>query len=94
MPFYVLTNNAPFAIQVQENKRPGDAWSIIEPNQSVPLWPKSDCRTLHVRAGSDDTVSRPFKFDEPQCTLLKIKNKVGLHQYFAEHSTKKKKTKK
>lgn len=82
MPFYVLTNNAPFTIQVQENKRPGDSWIVIEPKQSVPLWPKSDGRTLHVRAGEDEAVSRPFKFDEPQCTLLKLKNKVGFRIFY------------
>lgn len=77
MPFYVLTNNAPFTIQVQENKRPGDPWIVIEPTHSVPLWPKADGKTLHVRVGDDDTVSRPFKFDDAQCTLLKLKNRVG-----------------
>lgn len=78
MPFYVLTNKAPYAIQVQENNRPGDPWITIETDQSVPLWPKSDARTLHVRAGNDDALSRPFKFDEVQCTLLKLKNRVKI----------------
>lgn len=77
MPFYVLTNKAPFTIQVQENNRPGDPWITIETDQSVPFWPKSDCRTLHVRASDDDALSRPFKFDEAQCTLLKLKNQVS-----------------
>lgn len=76
MPFYVLTNKAPFTIRVQENNRSADSWVVIEPDQSVPLWPKSDTKTLHVRAGDDDNVSRPFKFDEAQCTLLKLKNRV------------------
>lgn len=76
MPFYVLTNKAPFTIQVQEDKRPADRWIVIEPDQSIPLWPKSGSKTLHVRAGNDETVSRSFKFDEPQCTLLKLKNRV------------------
>lgn len=78
MPCYVLTNKAPFTIQVQENKRPGDPWITVDPEQSVPIWPKADCKTLHVRAGDDETVSPPFKFDEAQCTLLKIQNKVRL----------------
>lgn len=69
-------NKAPFAIHVQEDKRPGDPWVTIEPEQCVPLWPKSDGKTLHVRAGNDETVSRPFKFVEAQCTLLKLKNRV------------------
>lgn len=77
MPFYVLTNKAPFTIQVQEDKRPGDTWVVVEPEQSVPFWPKADCKTLHVRAGDDETISRPFKFDEAQCTLLKWENKVS-----------------
>lgn len=75
MPFYVLTNKAPFTIRVQEDKRPGDAWVSVEPEQSVPFWPKTE--TLHVRAGDDETVSRPFKIDEAQCTLLNIRNKVS-----------------
>lgn len=78
MPFYVLTNKAPFTIRVQENNRPGDKWIVIEPDECVPFWPKSECKTLHVRAGDDETVSRPFKFDDAQCTLLKLKNKVKL----------------
>lgn len=72
-------NNAPFAIQVQESKRPGDSWIVIESQDCVPLWPKSDGKTLHVRAGNDENVSRPFNFDEAQCTLLKMKNRVSKH---------------
>lgn len=95
MPFYVLTNKAPFAIQVQEEKRPADPWIVIEPDQSVPLWPKStDCRRLHVRAGDDETVSRPFKFDEAQCTLLKLKNRVCLWKIEKNFQTTKKRKKK
>lgn len=78
MPFYMAINRTPFTIQVQETNRPGDPWIVIEPEQCVPLWPKSDKKTLHVRAGDDgETVTRPFKLDEAQCTLLKMKNRVS-----------------
>lgn len=88
MPFYVVINKAPFTIQVQENKRPGDPWLIVDPEQCVPLWPKSNDKTLHVRASDDETVSRPFKFTDPQCTLLKLKNRVRylLLFYLLKHS--------
>lgn len=79
MPFYMVINKTPFTIQIQETNRPGDPWTAIESEQCVPLWPKSDKKTLHVRAGDDDaTVSRPFKLDEAQCTLLKMKNRVRM----------------
>lgn len=79
MPFYVLMNKAPFTIQVQDDKRPGDPWLTVEPEDCAPLWPKSDNKTLHVRVKDDETISRPFKFNDVQCSLLKMKNRVREH---------------
>lgn len=76
MPFYVVTNKAPFTIEIQEEKRPGDKWLSIEPDECVPFWPKSEVDTLHVKVRNDSHVSRPFKYTEAHCTLLKLKNKV------------------
>lgn len=76
VPFFVMMNKAPFAIEVQEDKRPADKWTKIEANQCVPLWPKDESKMLRVRACDNKHVSRPFKFDEVQCTLLKMENQV------------------
>lgn len=83
MPFYMVINKTPFKIQIQETNRPADPWIAIDSEQCIPLWPKSDKKMLHVRVGDDDeTVSRPFKLDEAQCTLLKMKNRVSLTKNF------------
>lgn len=84
MPFYVLMNKAPFAIQVQDNKRPGDTWLTIEPEDCAPLWPRSESNTLHVRVKDDENISRPFKFTEVQCSLLKMKNRVNIQLKWPE----------
>lgn len=86
MPFYVLLNKAPFTIQVQDDKRPGDRWLNVEPEECAPLWPKSDSRTLHVRVKDNQTISRPFKFTDVQCSLLKMKNRVIFFLYNFEFS--------
>lgn len=70
-------NKAPYAIEVQENNRPGDRWVEVQENDCIPFWPKSDANMLRVKAKDDSNVSRPFKCTDVQCTLLKIKNKVN-----------------
>lgn len=30
-PYYVIINEAPYAIECQENGRPADPWTVIEP---------------------------------------------------------------
>lgn len=74
-----MMNKTPFVIEVQEDKRPADPWVQVEPDQCVPLWPKTDSnRMLRVKAIDDVNISRPFKYTEVQCTLLKMNNKVKL----------------
>lgn len=78
MPLYVLLNKAPFAIQVQEDSRPGDPWLTIESDECVPFWPKSVVgNTMHVKAKDSETISRTFKYGTVQCSLLKLKNRVN-----------------
>lgn len=77
MPFCVLLNRAPFPIQVQENDRPADPWITLEPEACQPFWPKSEGKIIHVKVKDSEIISRPFKFTEAQCNLLKLKNRVS-----------------
>lgn len=81
MPFYVLVNKAPYTIEVQENSRPGDPWIKVEEDQCIPFWPKSNMEMLRVKVADDADTSRPFKFTDTQCILLRLNNKVQLELY-------------
>lgn len=77
IPMYVMMNKAPFTIQVQEDRRPGDPWIEVKPDECVPLWPKAESsRMLRVKTEGDISASSAFRYNDVQCTLLKIKNKV------------------
>lgn len=77
IPMYVMMNKAPFTIQVQEDRRPGDPWIEVKPDECVPLWPKAESsRMLRVKTEGDISASAAFRYNDVQCTLLKIKNKV------------------
>lgn len=78
MPYYILVNRGIFDIEVQEFQRPADARIIVKSNDCVPLWPKSEnCRMLRAKIVNTDEVSAPFKYDEVQCSLLRLNNKFG-----------------
>lgn len=77
-PYYVIINNATFAIECQELDRPADPWTKVEPNSCTALWPKSerDDKLLKLRIFGTDEISAPFLFTESHTSLLKLKNKV------------------
>lgn len=79
IPMYVMMNKAPFTIEVQEDRRPGDPWTSIEHNKCIPLWPKTKSdlsKMLRVRTPNDTSASSPFQYNEVQTSLLKMNNKV------------------
>lgn len=77
IPMYVMMNKAPFTIEVQEDRRPGDPWIEVPQDKCVPLWPKTDSsKLLRVKSKDDMSLSSPFKFNEVQCSLLRFNNKV------------------
>lgn len=77
IPMYVMMNKAPFTIEVQEDRRPGDPWIEVPQDQCVPLWPKTDSsKLLRVKTKDDMNLSSPFRFNEVQCSLLRFNNKV------------------
>lgn len=77
-PYYIVMNNAPFVIEVQEFDRPGDPWTRIEANSCSPLWPKSSLeeKLLKLRIEGTTEVSASFLYTESHNTLLKLKNYV------------------
>lgn len=79
-PYYVIINNASFAMECQENDRPGDSWLTIEPKSCSALWPKSelDDKLLKLRVKDTDEVSAGFLYTESHTSLLKLKNKVSI----------------
>lgn len=74
-----MMNKAPFTIEVQEDRRPGDPWIEVQQDQCVPLWPRTDSsKLLRVKSKDDMNLSSPFKMNEVQCSLLRFNNKVIL----------------
>lgn len=82
-PYYVIINNAPFAIECQELDRPADAWTQVEENSCSALWPRSekDDKLLKLRVVSTEEVSAPFLYTETHTTLLKLQNRVSCNQF-------------
>lgn len=77
-PYYIIVNRGIFDIEVQEYQRPADARINVKSNECVPWWPKSEsCRMLRAKIINTDEVSAPFKYDEVQCSLLRLNNKYG-----------------
>lgn len=86
IPMYVMMNKAPFPIEVQEDRRPGDPWIEVPQDQCVPLWPKTDSsKLLRVKSKDDLNLSSPFRFNEVQCSLLRFNNKVCAVEVKAPH---------
>lgn len=78
MPFYVLINRTPFDVEVQEDQRPADPRILVKTNDCAPLWPKAESnRMLRAKVVGLDEITAPFKYDDVQCTLLQLRNKVG-----------------
>ncbi|XP_018574731.1 vacuolar protein sorting-associated protein 13 isoform X2 [Anoplophora glabripennis] len=78
-PYYVIINNAPYAIECQENDRPADHWLAVEPKSCSPLWPRSDMedKLLRLRVEGTTENSAPFLYTESHNTLLRLNNKYG-----------------
>lgn len=78
-PYYVIINKAPFAVEVQEDQRPGDPWLCAAPDSCVPLWPRvTQDPMLRVKTTDEaQAVSVPFRYVTVQSTLLKLANKFG-----------------
>ncbi|XP_034479091.1 vacuolar protein sorting-associated protein 13 isoform X2 [Drosophila innubila] len=73
IPFYIMRNKCRYSIELQELKRPGDPWTVLEPNQVEPLWPKTDSNhKLIVRV--DNKITPAFDYTEVTCTLLKLED--------------------
>ncbi|KAJ8937448.1 hypothetical protein NQ314_011837 [Rhamnusium bicolor] len=79
MPYYVIINNAPFPIECQENDRPADHWTKVEPESCSALWPRSELedKLLKIRVNETEEVSAPFLYTESHTTLLRLNNKYG-----------------
>lgn len=77
-PYYVIINNAPFAIECQETDRPADPWFSVESKSCTALWPKSEQndKSMKVRVEGTAETSASFLYTESHTTLLTISNKV------------------
>lgn len=79
-PYFVLINNAPYAIECQELERPADPWIKVEADSCTPLWPVSerDDKLLKIRVSDlPQQIAAPFFITEVHNTLLKLPNKYG-----------------
>ncbi|XP_066252738.1 intermembrane lipid transfer protein Vps13 isoform X1 [Euwallacea similis] len=78
-PYFVIINDAPYAIECQESDRPADHWTTVQPKSCSALWPKSEMsdKLLKLRIADTHEISAPFLYTESQTTLLKLNNKYG-----------------
>ncbi|KAM8714231.1 hypothetical protein ACLKA7_014379 [Drosophila subpalustris] len=73
IPFYIMRNKCRYTIELQELKRPGDPWTVLQPNEVEPLWPKNDSNhKLIVRV--NNKITPAFDYTEVTCTLLKLED--------------------
>ncbi|CAK1598970.1 unnamed protein product [Parnassius mnemosyne] len=78
-PFFLIINEAPFAIQYQELHRPGDPWREVEQNASSPLWPvvEKEDKLLLLRVAGSTEHAAPFLYTEQHTVCLKLNNEYG-----------------
>ncbi|CAH0407407.1 unnamed protein product [Chilo suppressalis] len=78
-PFFLIINEAPFAIQYQELHRPGDAWREVENKSSAPLWPvvEKEDKLLLLRVSGSTDHGAPFLYTEQNSVCLKLNNEYG-----------------
>ncbi|KAJ1520910.1 hypothetical protein ONE63_003990 [Megalurothrips usitatus] len=77
-PYYVLVNNAPFAVECRETDLPSDPWIKVEPGACSPFWPKSSSDSgLRVRVAGTIEMSGSFSYSTVYTVLLRLDNKYG-----------------
>lgn len=77
-PYFVMINKAPFAVEVQEDRRPGDPWLCVNPDSCVPLWPRiTQDPMLRVKTADNTNASVPFHYVTVQTTLLRLFGRYG-----------------
>lgn len=77
-PYYVILNQANYAIDCQEFDRPADPWITVEAKSCAAFWPRSDKedKCMRVRVHGTEEVTAHFLYTESHTTLLKLKNMV------------------
>lgn len=78
-PYYIIINEATYAIECQEHNRPADHWVTVEPKSCAALWPKSEAqdKLMRLRVKGSTEPSAPFLYTESHNTLLRLNNKYG-----------------
>ncbi|XP_049821668.1 intermembrane lipid transfer protein Vps13-like isoform X2 [Aethina tumida] len=78
-PYYVILNQANYAIDCQEFDRPADPWITVEAKSCAAFWPRSDKedKCMRVRVHGTEEVTAHFLYTESHTTLLKLKNMYG-----------------
>ncbi|KAJ8733309.1 hypothetical protein PYW08_001607 [Mythimna loreyi] len=78
-PYFLIINEAPFAIQYQELHRSGDPWITVAENSSAPLWPviEREDKLLLLRAACSPVITAPFLYTEHHSVCLRLNNEFG-----------------
>lgn len=78
-PYFLIINEAPFAIQYQELHRSGDPWVTVPQKSSAPLWPivESADKLLRMRVECTAEITAPFLYTEQISVCLKLSNDYG-----------------
>lgn len=78
-PYFLIINEAPFAIQYQELHRSADPWQEVEQNSSAPLWPviEKEDKLLRLRVAGSTEHAAPFLYTEQHSVCLKLNNEYG-----------------
>jgi hypothetical protein len=75
-PRYYLINQCSFNMEVLENEQQ-ESKVMIESKKCVPFWPKSKTPQLIARIDGTKEVTKAFRYDKADQTLLQIPNKVS-----------------
>ncbi|XP_013138688.1 PREDICTED: vacuolar protein sorting-associated protein 13C [Papilio polytes] len=78
-PFFLIINEAPFAIQYQELHRSGDPWREVAEKSSSALWPvvEREDKLLLLRVAGSAEHAAPFLYTEQHTVCLKLNNEYG-----------------
>ena len=87
-PYYIVSNLAPFDIDVYEVRQVGPRssttaaatqrdWMSVPSGQSVPFWPRCPQKWLIFRVGQTSHETLALSLDNPQPTLLRLDNQYG-----------------
>lgn len=85
-PFYITSNQCPFAIDVQEMYKLQQTWTKVDPNSCIPFWPQNITDKLNLdkififRITGTLDASTPLPYYKSRSDLIRLRNKYSAVQ--------------